>query len=298
MHRYNNKYGYGQILREYCGQGQDVPIWGEIQHALFLNTRYFTADGRLGPPREQLQRFPRLLSWQTLLPFPHQVPIGDPMLYFEGHGSGGESAPETSSQPSDYGLFMPKLNDEVALDVRRDHYVAGAREAAEKSDTGHLLVALHPRERAHREYLEGGLGAVADVVWADDDHPGGATAWSQALIAGSSKLFSDYFGAHVFRASWFFERSVTIVGDSPINPATHPTMVEYLQAFLAAQHSIADQRAIARTVLGVDYRREHNELANILGFTGWRKVAGRPVRVVYQRVRRAQVARRRRQQLS
>ena len=298
MHRYNNKYGYGQILRDYCGQGQDVPIWGEIQHALFLNTRYFTADGRLGPPREQLQRFPRLLSWQTLLPFPHQVPIGDPMLYVEGYVSGREGTFKTSSQPEDYGLFMPKLNDEVALEVRRDHYVAGAREAAEKSDTLRLLVALHPRERAHREYLEEGLKAVGEVVWADDDYPGGATAWSQELIAGSSKLFSDYFGAHVFRASWFFDRSVTIVGDSPINPATHPTMVEYLQAFLAAQDSIADQRAIAHTVLGVEYRRERDELANILGVTGWRKVAGRPVRVVYQRVRRAQVARRRRQQLS
>ena len=298
MHRYNNKYGYGQILRDYCGQGHDVPIWGEIQHALFLNTRYFTAEGRLGPPREQLQRFPRLLSWQNLLPFPHQIPIGDPFVY-----AGDIGRPETQlvgglsddeDDDDDYVVFMPKLNDEVPLDERLQDYLAGAREASEQSGNSRLLVALHPREKTHRDFYEKSLSDVADVVWAGDDYSGGATAWSQALIAGSSKLFSDYFGAHVFRASWFFERPVTIVGDSPLNPATNARMVDFLRSFLDASEETAEQRAIARAVLGVEYRRESGELADILGFTGWRKVAGRPVRVVYQRLRRAQVARRRR----
>ena len=294
MHRYNNKYGYGQILRDYCGKGQDAPIWGEIQHALFLNTRYFTADGRLGPPREQLHRFPRLLSWQTLLPFPHQIPIGDPLLYAERVNPGGTTLTDGVTGVADYTVFMPKLNDEVPLEQRRRHYLAGARDAAEKSNDGRLLVALHPREKAHRDFLEDGLGDVAEVVWAGEDFPGGATAWSQALMANSSRLFSDYFGAHVFRASWFFDRPVTIVGDSPLNPATHPTMVEYVQAFDEANDRIADQKAIAHIVLGVEYRREPEELADIVGFTGWRRVTGRPVKVVYQRIRRAQVARRRR----
>jgi hypothetical protein len=294
MHRYNNKYGYGQILRDYCGQGHDIPIWGEIQHALFLNTRYFTADGRLGPPREQLQRFPRLLSWQTLLPFPHQIPIGDPLLYSGGIGTSDTYVAARATQPSDYAVFMPKLNDEVPLDERRQNYLAGAREAAHTSDAGRLFVALHPREKAHRAFLEEGLGGVAEVVWAEDDYPGGATAWSQALIARSSRLFSDYFGAHVFRASWFFQRPVSIVGDFPINPATNTTMVEYLRGFLDANDDMATQRSVAHAVLGVEYRREPGELADILGFTGWRKVAGRPIRAVYQRLRRARVARQRR----
>jgi len=294
MHRYNTKYGYAQILRDYCGQRLDVPIWGEIQHALFLNTRYFTADGRLGPPREQLQRFPRLLSWQTLLPFPHQIPIGDPLLYAGGIGGSDSQLADGSPQFADYAVFMPKLNDEVSLDKRRQRYVAGARDAADRSNASRLLIALHPREKSHRDFLEADLGDVGQIVWAGDDYPGGATAWSQTLIAGSSTLFSDYFGAHVFRASWFFERPVTIVGDSPINPATNAVMLPYLYGFLDADEQTADQKTIARALLGVEYRREPGELADILGFTGWRKAAGRPVRVLYQRIRRVQVARRRR----
>jgi len=294
MHRYNNKYGYGDILRDYCGQGHDVPIWGEIQHALFLNTRYFTADGRLGPPREQLQRFPRLLSWQTLLPFPHQIPIGDPLVYAEGLGESDTKLAEGLRDLTDYTVFMPKLNDEVPIDERRQHYLAGVREAIEQSDAVRILIALHPREKSHRDFHEEALNNVAEVVWAGDDYPGGATAWSQTLIAGSSRLFSDYFGAHVFRASWFFRRPVTIVGDSPINPATNAVIMEYLHGFLDANEDTAHQRAIAHGVLGVEYRREPGELADLLGFTGWRKTAGRPVRVIYQRIRRAQVASRRR----
>jgi hypothetical protein len=294
MHRYNNKYGYGQILRDYCGQGQDVPIWGEIQHALFLHTRYFRADGRLGPPREQLQRFPRLLSWQTLLPFPHQIPIGDPLLYAKRLGVSDTKLADGFPGPGDYGVLMPKLNDEVPLDERRKHYLTGAREAVEQSGTERLLIALHPREKSHRDFFEEALSDLAEVVWAEDGYLGGATAWSQALVAGSSRLFSDYFGAHVFRASWFFERPVSIVGDFPINPATNTTMVEYLRGFLDANDDMATQRSVAHAVLGVEYRREPGELADILGFTGWRKVAGRPIRVVYQRLRRARVARQRR----
>jgi len=297
MHRYNDKYGYGHILRHYCAQSGDVPIWGEIQHALFLNTRYFTADGVVGPPREQLQRFPRLLSWQKLLPFPFQVPIGDPLLYAEGLGGPDDKAAEELLFPAERAIFMPKLNDEVPVDKRLANYLVGAREAAEKSDASHLLIALHPREKPHRDMLQSGLSEVAEVVWPEDDYPGGQTAWSQALMSGARRVFSDYFGAHVFRASWFFERAVTIVGDRPINPATHAQMVDYLQAFLQASDDTAAQRAIAGSVLGVEYRRDSRELADIMGFTGWRRVAGRPVRVVYQRLRRRQVARRRQRSL-
>jgi len=295
VHRYNNKYGYGDILRHYCGVDHTTPIWGEVQHSLFLNTRYFTADGRLGPPREQRQRFPRLLSWQTLLPFPHQIPIGDPLLYESNRLLPDRAALTASGIPAgEYNVFMPKLNNEVPLTHRLDVYVAGVREAIERSGSTPVLVSLHPREMSVKNQVQERLAEIAEVVWAPEENSRAQSAWSQALVAQATTVFSDYLGAHVFRASWFFDRPVTIVGQNPINSATSTEMSEYLVAFVDAQSEIGIQKDVSRELLGVQFVRPPEELADILGFIGWRRVAGRPVRVVYQRVRRLRVAYRRR----
>jgi hypothetical protein len=294
MHRYNNKYGYGAILREYCGVDPTTPIWGEVQHSLFMNIRYFTANGRLGPPREQLKRFPRLLSWQNLLPFPHQVAIGDPLLY---------SSLLTVSAPEpvypglpfeEFSVFMPKLNDEVPLPDRFDTYLRGALEAIDLSAPTAVMVALHPREFEHRDKISRHLSGVAETVWTPADYPGGSTAWSNHLIAQAKNLTSDYFGAHVFRASAYFGKSVSLVGHELFNPGFHPVMTAILNNFMEAEGDMASQRAVSEQVLGVGHQRSQEELTSILGFLGWKKLAGRPVRVVYQRVRRARIRHRRR----
>jgi hypothetical protein len=290
VHRYNNKYGYGQIIRDFCGVGPDVPIWGEVQHSLFLNTRYFSSDGRIGPPREQLQRFPRLLSWNTLLPFPHQIPIGDPLLYANRDtGSDVGDLGVGRSGADTFSVFMPKLNNEVDRPDRIEHYVAGAREARERNTASRLFVALHPRERAHKDTMEN-----AELVWAPENFPGGSVAWSQALIAQSDAVFSDYFGAHVFRASHFHNVRVELVGSGHFNPGFHPVMDATFRDFLDAHGDTSAQKTISEQLLGVEYLKTPEELADIAGFRGWKRIMGRPVRVGYQRVRRARVAKRRR----
>lgn len=294
MHRYNNKYGYGDILRAYCGAKPSTPVWGEIQHSLFLNTHYFSADGRLGPPREQLQRFPRLLSWQNLLPFPYQIPIGDPLLYQqEGKGISLSAEMTIPGLRGDYAVFMPKLNDEVPLPERLSHYVTGARLALEQSGSQPLVIALHPRETQYDAEVDTALADIAPVLWAPADFPGGSAAWSQNLVRHSKRVFSDYFGAHVFRASWIHDVPVGLVGDRVVNPATHPAMLDYLWGFLEAPSNLVTQREIAGVVLGASFVRSREELSDIAGFIGWKRLLGRPVRVVYQRIRRARVARRR-----
>lgn len=294
MHRYNNKYGYGRILRQFCGVGDDTPIWGEIQHSLFMNTRYFTADGRTGPPREQLQRFPRLLSWQSLLPFPHQIPIGDPLLYSQLKENRSTESPNLGLPGQPFAVFMPKLNDEVALRDRLDGYFHGAKDAIECASPSPLVVAFHPREVLHRDDIERRFSGVAEVLWAPEGYPGGPTAWSNALVKQSEMVVSDYFGAHVFRASAYFDTPISLVGDALFNPGFDPTMDTMMRDFLAVVGNQADQRAISEKVLGVEFQRSRDELRDILGFVGWKKVAGRPVRVIYQRVRRATVRKRRR----
>ncbi len=293
MHRYNNKYGYGDILRRYCGAPETTPIWGEVQHSLFLNTRYFTAAGKLGPPREQLQKFPRLLSWQKLLPFPYQVPIGDPLLYSAvRNGSPQDSPLQLASK--EFAVFMPKLNDEVPVIDRTVEYQRTLREAIERVAPLPVVLALHPREYEHREAILRQIGGDAEVVWAPERYPGGSIAWSQQLIQQAKLVVSDYFGAHVFRSTALFRTPTLLLGASLFNPGFHPVMANLARDFLEAMGDTEAQQVIAKRALGSEYQRSPQELADILGFVGTRRLMGRPVRVLYQRVRRARVRLRRR----
>ncbi len=297
MHRYNNKYGYGAILRSFCGVKPTTPIWGEVQHSLFLNTRYFTADGRLGPPREQLQRFPRLLSWQTLLPFPYQIPIGDPLLYAKQEGLFSSYQRSSSDLTGDFAVFMPKLNDEVPAEERFRQYKAGLRKAIDRLPQLEVVVALHPREYENREAVVRELGNLAEVLWAPGDYQGGPTAWSHHLIGQAQAVVSDYFGAHVFRAAGLLNTPVVLVGGSLFNPGFHPVMKNLTHEFLEASEDFPTQQAIAGVMLGLEFMRPKDELSHILGFRGTKKVIGRPVRVAYRRIRRVKVSRRRRQEI-
>lgn len=292
LHRYNNKYGYATVLRRFCAVPESLPVWGEIQHSLFLNTRYFTSDGQIGPPREQLQRFPRLLSWNTLLPFPHQVPIGDPLWYFLARED-STTWPQVSEGPHPPVVVMPKLNDEVEFSERLSHYEMVTREAGEKHPGLPLIVSLHPREARHREEIDRSLGDVAHLLWREGQDHLSDLRWSLALISQAQAVVSDYFGAHAFRATAFFGTPVTLIGGSSLdNPGFHETMRPRLFDFLDADGDVRSQREIAEQLLGKSHQRPVDELTNIMGFTGVKKILGRPVRALYKAARRRRVHRR------
>jgi len=71
-------------------------------------------------------------------------------------------------------------------------------------------------------------------------------------------------------------------------------MKRITREFYDSSEDVHAQETIAKEVLGFGYQRTQEELSEILGFRGAKKLLGRPVRVIYQRVRRAKVSRRRR----
>lgn len=294
MHRYNNKYGYGQILREYCQVPEGTPIWGEVQHSLFMNTRYISADGRIGPPREQLARFPRLLSWQTILPFPHQIPIGMPFGYLlKMHQRRFELPPEFDDlRGQKFTLVMPRMDNDLPLGVRIDRYEELINGSLSSGRNPLIVVAPHPSELKNKTELERRFSNRAVLLWRGKADPLQESLWSLALMQHAEELWSDYFGAHAFQAVAFFETPTLIFGTNAFRSNYHPNITGHLKAFEEAAGDVETQAEIAREVLGLQHLREPSELRKILGFTGVKRLAGKPIKFAYRKYRQRKVHRR------
>ena len=291
MHRYNQLYGYGNLLRTYCGARADQPIWGEVQHSLFMNIYHFRESGPLGPPRDQLGRFPRLLSWQKILPFPHQVPIGIPLAYFLENNRGQFALPDgyDTLRTTNYVLVMPRMDKDITIDKRIAKYRALVEEGLAHDPGRHLVFALHPKDGENRDALEKEFGDYGQFVWRGKTDPITDLKGSFALVQNASEMWSNYFGAHVFQAAAFFRAPTKLFGEGLFKDNYHENMTHHLRAFLDASGDIDAQAAIGSQVLGLEYVKPVDQLRDILGFTGAKALLGKPVKAAYKTLRRYKV---------
>ena len=291
MHRYNSLYGYGDILRAYCGGRPGQPIWGEVQHSLFMNIYHFRESGPLGPPREQLGRFPRLLSWQKILPFPHQVPIGIPLAYFLEQNREPFNLPKgyESLKNTDYVLVMPRMDKDIRIENRIEKYRALVEEGLSQDPGRHLIFALHPKDAENKSLLEQEFGRYGEFVWRGKTDPITDLKASFALVQNASEMWSNYFGAHVFQAAAFFNAPTKLFGPGLFKDTYHENMTRFLRAFHDATGDVATQSEVASRVLGLEHVRHPDELRDILGFTGLKSQLARPVKAVYKTLRRYKV---------
>ncbi len=291
MHRFNKLYGYGDILRTYCGVEAEKPIWGEVQHSLFMNTYHFTGDGHLGPLRDQMGKFPRLLSWQTILPFPHQLPIGIPLAYFLDMNKEQFPLPDGYGHlaDKDFVLVMPRMDKDIKLDKRVERYQALVEEGLSKQPGRYLVFALHPKDAANKDTLEKEFGKHGEFVWRGKTDATTDLKWSFALVQNASEMWSNYFGAHVFQAAAFFKAPTRLFGDNLFRSVYHDNLTPYLEDFYNTADNIDAQANVASKVLGLEHVRTVDELRDVLGFTGGKSLLGKPVRFAYRRLRRVKV---------
>lgn len=291
MHRFNKLYGYGNILRTYCNAKPDQPIWGEVQHSLFMNTHHFRESGPLGPPRDQLGRFPRLLSWQTVLPFPHQLPIGMPLAYFLAMHTEQFPLPDgyENLAGKDFVLVMPRMDKDITVDTRIKKYRALVEEGLSEDPGRHLVFALHPKDGANRDLLEKEFGHYGEFVWRGKTDPITDLKWSFALVKHASEMWSNYFGAHVFQAAAFYRAPTKLFGRGLFKDTYHANITDHLRAFHDASDDIDTQAEVASRVLGLHHVRPADELRDLLGFAGIKSVTAKPTRALYKSLRRYKV---------
>lgn len=268
MHRHNSKYGYGKILRDACGKTSNDPIMGEVQHSLFVSTHFFTQDGTVGPPRPQGRGFIPLLSWQQILPFRFQIPIGDPITYWSVPSDISRGRNDQTS--AEIPLVMPKLNDELDEETRVSHYLDLVSIAGEVSGSNAVRILLHPRDANLYPELE--KRTYNNLIFSSRSSSGPLEALETSLrqMSESSMVVSDYFAAHVFRASALFQTPIHVPSfalDYPI----YPTMRELFRTFSLASPDHELQAEISRKILGYEYRRDLEELNEILFRPAWPK---------------------------
>lgn len=262
MHRHNSKYGYKEILAKYCDVDSDTAILGEVQHSLFLSTHHFDSAGIIGPPRKCGREGIPFFSWNSILPFPRQIPIGDPAIYLPNSPLVARGAGAASAKPRRT-IVMPKFNEELSLSRRLQDYAQLIETACSFFDNSSIVLAIHPSDgcgyQAIRPHAE---SRGVQLLERRRGGSGSGISWELNNFFPESNLVSDYPGAHVFRGQLCGSGLVKFLLPAEVKKAYHPIMRNVLEDFSTATHK--DRLEISAHILGLTHRRSPEELKDIL----------------------------------
>lgn len=259
MHRHNRKYRHSELLLGAVGQPDSCPILGEVQHSLFVSTHHFTSTGTVGPPRRCGREGIPFFSWNDLLPFNRQVPIGDPLLY---RPKPLATELKASMDQRKKVLIMPKFNAER----KREERIAGYRQLVdvtrERFPHSHYILQVHPDDR---ENIAGSSKLFSGIeISAVSYLQVNTSLYLQAPPPHTVAISSDYFGAHVFRANLYLGIPSVVSGQEALHSAIDRTLFPLFESYLAAHTDFEVQLQISEEVLGQRFMRNSDELRELL----------------------------------
>lgn len=261
----NEAYGNAAALRKYCGVNQFVPIWGEIQHSLWVNDHIVSKNKRS-------RLFPILFAWNKLLEIRTSVAIGDPMLYL------AKRTTTFKAERANQAIGLPKFRRNENLDTRIRIYQNFLNYSLEIVAKDNFMLVLHPGETQYAEEIRG--KKFEDVVIYSPLKSDNPMKDYFRLLEQSRIVLSDYLGAHTFRSSYFFDSEVHLAPDLWRNPVEIPRISELFDTYLG-ESSRVKRKLVSRELLGVDYLRSANELRDLLGFTSLKKISGPAINFLY-----------------
>jgi hypothetical protein len=247
----NEAYGNAASLRQYCGVSHSAPIWGEIQHSLWLNN--------LNKAHERRSRlFPRLFTWNTFLNYENSIPIGDPMSYFVG-----------LNQPKEVKIrnevvLLPKFRRAVNLEERIKQYRGFMIEAFQKWPNANFVLSIHPEEHSHLDRIisDRFLGVrIHETI--EKSNP---MAEYVELFKSSNFIFTDYLGAHVFRAKSYFDVNTEFASETWENSKIDSQINSLFQDFVTNKGN-AEAKRVSDLLLGLEHKKSPIELSELLGFS-------------------------------
>ena len=261
----NEAYGNAASLREYCNADKSAPIWGEIQHSLWLNN--------LNKANERRSRlFPKLFTWNPVIDFEHSIPIGDPMGYFLKL-----NPPKLIDNPQEV-ILLPKFRRVLSTEDRISQYKSFIIEAVEKLPSSNFLMSIHPEELKYSDQILSGQFSQISIY-----DPGDIANPMQEYVSmfeNARMIFTDYLGAHVFRARSYFNLKSEFTLKTWENPKIDKKMKMYFEEYLTASDDISAKK-ISDSLLGVNYFKSSEELSKVLGLTKVKSYAGKLIREKY-----------------
>jgi len=254
----NEAYGNAASLRDYCNADKSVPIWGEIQHSLWLNNL-----NKVNERRSRL--FPKLFTWNSVISFENSIPIGDPMGYFLKM-----NPPNLIENPQKV-ILLPKFRRTLNIDDRISQYKSFMSEAMEKFPNAHFLISIHPEEMKYHDKIL--IGQFSKIKIHDPQDIANPMQEYVSLFENAGIIFTDYIGAHVFRARSYFNLKSEFTIQTWANPLIDEKMKDYFEEFVDAQDDFC-AREISDLLLGLNHIKSAEELSELLGFTRIRTFVG------------------------
>jgi hypothetical protein len=261
----NEAYGNAAALRNYCGVSQRLPIWGEIQHSLWVNSHIKSQETRS-------RFFPKLFTWNDLIRIQGSIAIGDPMLY---HAKNAQISAVIKKYQA---IGLPKFRRSEALQARIQIYQRFLNHALELVSCESFVLALHPDELKYSEIIKGKRFREVQIYSPPPDYQPMEDYFR--LLSQSRMVLSDYLGAHTFRSSLFFDSEVHLTSDLWRNPIEELKIRQLFDAYIL-EVSINNRRLISQEVLGVDFFKSTSELREILGFGKLKKFIGPGINAAY-----------------
>ena len=261
----NEAYGNAASLREYCNADKSAPIWGEIQHSLWLNN--------LNKANERRSRlFPKLFTWNQVIDFENSIPIGDPMGYFLKL-----NPPKLIDNPQEV-ILLPKFRRVLSTEDRISQYKSFIVEAVEKLPSSNFLMTIHPEELKYRDQILS--GKFSQISLYDPGDIANPMQEYVSMFGNARMIFTDYLGAHVFRARSFFNVKSEFTFKTWENPKIDIKMKMYFEEYLTVNDDIR-AKEISDLLLGVPHMKSSEELAKLLGFNKIKYLTGKIIRQKY-----------------
>lgn len=265
-------------MQNYCGV-ENSPIWGEVQHSLWLDV-----------PNWKLTRdkyFSRNFIWNSIIPIPNGIPIGDPWNYLKSDFSILKNLKSVHSDiynwsKDSYVLLIPQhtgrqelLNEKV---LRHETLL---NEAICLAQQFRIIVLLHPTEEASpgikKVYLDKSQVNTIQLLDRSQINASMAAYLTQELFKNCNFMITNYFGAHSVRCA-LQKSKIEFVNLTNFFQRTTDLTEEIRQDFI---HNPSNRENIANELLGTKFKKEPWELSKILGFTGLKKIFGRHTKKVH-----------------
>jgi hypothetical protein len=261
----NEAYGNAASLRDYCNADKSAPIWGEIQHSLWLNNL-----NKVNERRSRL--FPKLFTWNSIINFENSIPIGDPMGYFLKI-----NPPRIVENPQKV-ILLPKFRRVLNIDDRISQYKSFMSEAMERFPNAQFLMSIHPEEIKYRDQIL--TGQFSNFILHDPKDIANPMQEYVDLFENARIIFTDYLGAHVFRGRSYFNLNSEFTLKTWENPLIDERMKAYFAEFVNLQDD-KETKMISDLLLGLNYLKSSTELSKTLGFGRAKSFTGKLIRQKY-----------------
>lgn len=263
-----------EILRDYCQAKEGSPIWGEVQHSLWESINFRTW--------RESKAFPRLFTWNDLLRFPHERPIGDPYLYLAL--TKNYFLDQSLGQKRKSVAVVPKFRRRLNVMERIDKYIELMNYVRVAYPEHKKIIRLHPEENSLQSELSERFSFQDDwhfqskVITKKLDR---AKAQLETTCF-STELVTDYIGVHVLRRLVISKKQSHIIGEW-IPYTGRDSVIQEIFELISSINSTNDDKVNgAGILLGSKWLRERSRLSHELGFSGVKKFAGKSIQRIYR----------------